>query len=78
MGGGIAVFVYGVMYYFTRLLVQTYEATLVYFGTMFVVSVWFAVLNGCLGHYACMWFFRKLFMHSASSPNGSLGDREGV
>lgn len=57
---GIYLFVYSVFYYATHLS-MTFVAGLLYFGYMLMISIFFGMVCGVTGHYACFWFTRKIF-----------------
>jgi transmembrane 9 superfamily protein 2/4 len=52
---------YAVFYYFTKLEIDLWVSSLLYFGYTTIMAVGFFVLTGTIGFYACMWFVRKIY-----------------
>ena len=57
---GLYLFIYSVFYYATHLS-MSFVAALLYFGYMLIISTFFGMVCGVVGHYACFWFTRKIF-----------------
>lgn len=57
---GLYLFVYSIFYYATHLS-MTWVAALLYFGYMSIISTFFGMMCGVVGHYACFWFTRKIY-----------------
>ncbi|KAJ3091896.1 hypothetical protein HK102_012818 [Quaeritorhiza haematococci] len=55
------VFLYGILYYATKLKIDTAASTVLYFGWTFVMSFLFFVLTGTIGFTACFFFVRKIY-----------------
>ncbi|KAI8846086.1 Endomembrane protein 70-domain-containing protein [Chytridium lagenaria] len=55
------VFLYGIIYYATRLEIHSAASTVLYFGWTFVMSLVFFVLTGTIGFVACFFFIRKIY-----------------
>ncbi|RKO92027.1 hypothetical protein BDK51DRAFT_30227, partial [Blyttiomyces helicus] len=55
------VFLYGIMYYLTRLHIDDAASTILYFGWTFIMSLIFFVLTGTIGFTACFLFVRKIY-----------------
>ncbi|CAE8618964.1 unnamed protein product [Polarella glacialis] len=55
------IFLYSVMYYFTRMQIGHYVGALLYFGYMFVISYTFALLSGAIGFSATFLFVRTIY-----------------
>mmetsp|Transcript_12536 Transcript_12536/g.36513 ORF Transcript_12536/g.36513 Transcript_12536/m.36513 type:complete len:623 (+) Transcript_12536:65-1933(+) len=55
------VFLYSVLYYFTRMQIGHYVGALLYFGYMFVISYTFALLTGSIGFVATFFFVRVIY-----------------
>lgn len=58
---GFYVFLYSIYYYWTRLDVNNFIGSLLYFGYMSVISGALALLTGSVGFAACLWFTRKIY-----------------
>jgi len=54
-------FLYSVVYFFTRLEITFPVTALLFFGYMLLVSLVFFVLTGTIGHIACFHFVRKIY-----------------
>ena len=48
------------MYYATHLS-MSFVASMLYFGYMLLASMFFALICGAAGHYACFWFTKKIY-----------------
>ncbi|RIB12047.1 hypothetical protein C2G38_2019993 [Gigaspora rosea] len=59
---GFYIFVYSIMYFMTRLQINSLTSAVIYFGWSAVISLMFAVLTGTIGYLACLSFIRKIFM----------------
>ncbi|KAJ3216498.1 hypothetical protein HDU67_009365 [Dinochytrium kinnereticum] len=57
----VYVFLYGIMYYVTRLKMHNTASAFLYFGWTFVMSLIFFVLTGTIGFVACFFFIRKIY-----------------
>ncbi len=55
------VFLYSVYYYLTRLDVNNFIGTMLYFGYMAAMSACIFLLTGMTGYYASLWFTRKIY-----------------
>ncbi|KND01964.1 uncharacterized protein SPPG_02472 [Spizellomyces punctatus DAOM BR117] len=55
------VFLYGVLYYCTRLEINDVPSTILYFGYTFTMSLLFFLLTGTIGFTACFKFVRKIY-----------------
>eukprot|EP00457_Paulinella_chromatophora_P003085 gb/GEZN01003090.1/.p1 GENE.gb/GEZN01003090.1/~~gb/GEZN01003090.1/.p1 ORF type:complete len:661 (-),score=103.75 gb/GEZN01003090.1/:257-2239(-) len=58
---GIYLFLYSILYYFTRLDITSLASTVLFFGYMLLASLLFSVLTGTIGHYACFLFVDKIY-----------------
>lgn len=58
---GIYLFLYSVWYYATKLDIEGFIPTLLYFAYMFMVSISFFMVTGSVGFFACLWFVRKIY-----------------
>jgi transmembrane 9 superfamily protein 2/4 len=54
-------FLYSIFYFFTKLEIETFVSTLLYFGYTFIMALAFFVLTGTIGFYACYLFVRKIY-----------------
>jgi len=54
-------FLYSILYFFTRLEIIKFVSGLLFFGYMFLVSMFFFVLTGTIGYFACFHFVRKIY-----------------
>jgi len=54
-------FLYSVVYFFTRLEITLPVTAILFFGYMFLVSLVFFVLTGTIGHVATFYFVRKIY-----------------
>jgi len=54
-------FIYSILYFFTRLEIIKFLSGLLFFGYMLLVSLLFFVLTGTIGYYACFFFVRKIY-----------------
>lgn len=54
-------FLYSVWYYASKLDIQGFVPTVLYFAYMSMVSVTFFLLTGSIGFFACLWFVRKIY-----------------
>jgi transmembrane 9 superfamily protein 2/4 len=55
------VFLYSVMYFFTKLEIVSLVSALLFFSYMFLASLAFFVLTGTIGFYACYFFMVKIY-----------------
>ncbi|KAI8585494.1 hypothetical protein BDZ88DRAFT_432524 [Geranomyces variabilis] len=55
------VFLYGLLYYYTRLEIEDAPSTILYFGYTTIMSVLFFLLTGTIGFTACFKFVRKIY-----------------
>jgi len=54
-------FLYAVWYFASKLEIQGFVSSSLYFGYMLIISVVFFLLTGCIGFWACFWFVRKIY-----------------
>jgi len=54
-------FLYSILYFFTKLEIIKFVSALLFFGYMFLVSFAFFVLTGTIGFVACYLFVRKIY-----------------
>ncbi|KAL6226687.1 hypothetical protein ACLB2K_000648 [Fragaria x ananassa] len=54
-------FTYSIYYFLTRLWIEKFVSTVLYFGYMLIVSFAFFLLTGTIGFCACFWFVRKIY-----------------
>ncbi|KAG0765465.1 hypothetical protein G6F57_005541 [Rhizopus arrhizus] len=58
---GFYVFLYSVLYYFTKLNISTFTSTVLYFGYSFVIGLLLTVFTGAIGYLSCLYFLQKIF-----------------
>jgi len=54
-------FLYSIFYFFTKLEITTFVSALLYFGYTLIMALFFFVLTGTIGYYACFWFVTKIY-----------------
>jgi len=54
-------FLYSVLYFYTKLEIATFVPTLIYFTYMFIISVAFCVVTGTIGFYATFYFIMQIY-----------------
>ncbi|ORZ01497.1 hypothetical protein BCR43DRAFT_487026 [Syncephalastrum racemosum] len=59
--GGLYVFLYSALYYFTRLDINSFSSMMLYFGYSGVISLLFSLLTGAVGYLSCLFFLHKIF-----------------
>jgi len=57
----IYMLLYSIFYFATRLKVQGFVPSLLYFGYSLILCLFFFVLTGTIGFYACLWFVKKIY-----------------
>ncbi|KAI9255222.1 hypothetical protein BDA99DRAFT_467455 [Phascolomyces articulosus] len=55
------VFLYSILYYLTKLDINSFTSTVLYFGYSAIISMLLSVLTGSVGYLACLFFLRKIF-----------------
>ncbi|KAI8914787.1 hypothetical protein DFJ77DRAFT_463360 [Powellomyces hirtus] len=55
------VFLYGLLFYHTRLTIEDVPSTILYFGYTSIMSILFFLLTGTIGFTACFKFVRKIY-----------------
>jgi len=60
-------FLYAIFYYTTRLEVDGFVPSLIYFGYSLILSLFFFVLTGTIGFYASYYFVKKIYKAIHSS-----------
>ena len=58
---GIYLFLYSIMYFYTKLEISDFTSAVLYFGYMMLISFAFSVLNGTIAFKACLWFNKKIY-----------------
>jgi transmembrane 9 superfamily protein 2/4 len=58
---GLYLFLYSVWYYSTKLDINQFIPTLLYFAYMSMISITFFMVTGSVGFFACLWFVRKIY-----------------
>ncbi|KAI7885291.1 hypothetical protein K492DRAFT_141962 [Lichtheimia hyalospora FSU 10163] len=58
---GFYVFLYSILYYFTKLQIQSFVSMVLYFGYSAIISMLMTVLAGAVGYVSCLFFLRKIF-----------------
>lgn len=54
-------FLYSLWYYSTKLNIQGFVPTVLYFAYMSMISITFFMMTGSIGFFACLWFVRKIY-----------------
>lgn len=54
-------FLYSILYFYTKLEIATFVPTLIYFMYMFIISVAFFVVSGTIGFYATFYFIMQIY-----------------
>eukprot|EP01125_Pyxidicula_operculata_P002012 TRINITY_DN11990_c0_g1_i1.p1 TRINITY_DN11990_c0_g1~~TRINITY_DN11990_c0_g1_i1.p1 ORF type:complete len:659 (-),score=148.07 TRINITY_DN11990_c0_g1_i1:105-2039(-) len=54
-------FLYAIFYYVTRLEVEGFIPSLLYFGYSAILCLFFFVLTGTIGFYSCYWFVKTIY-----------------
>jgi len=57
----VYVFAYSILYFYTRLSIDKFVPTLLYFGYMFIISLLFFLLTGSIGLIATFYFVRAIY-----------------
>jgi transmembrane 9 superfamily protein 2/4 len=52
---------YSVFYYYTKLQINSFTSTILYFGWTIIMSLMFFVMTGAIGFGACFIFVRKIY-----------------
>lgn len=58
---GFYVFLYSILYYFTKLNINSFTSTVLYFCYSSLISVLLSVLTGSIGYLSCLYFLQKIF-----------------
>ncbi|KAI7889332.1 uncharacterized protein EV154DRAFT_538893 [Mucor mucedo] len=58
---GLYVFMYSILYYFTKLDISTFTSTVLYIGYSAVISILLTVFTGAVGYLSCLVFLQKIF-----------------
>ncbi|KAI8099406.1 uncharacterized protein BX664DRAFT_321174 [Halteromyces radiatus] len=58
---GFYVYLYSILYYLTKLDINTITSTILYLGYSAIISVLLALLTGATGYLSCLLFVRKIF-----------------
>eukprot|EP00927_Polykrikos_kofoidii_P071988 TRINITY_DN68163_c0_g1_i1.p1 TRINITY_DN68163_c0_g1~~TRINITY_DN68163_c0_g1_i1.p1 ORF type:complete len:622 (-),score=99.49 TRINITY_DN68163_c0_g1_i1:280-2145(-) len=58
---GMYVFLYSALYFATRLQIEKFVSTLLFFGYMFLMSVTFFLITGCVGLLASFFFVKAIY-----------------
>jgi transmembrane 9 superfamily protein 2/4 len=58
---GFYVFLYSILYYFTKLDINSFTSTVLYFGYSSVISMLLTVFTGAVGYLSCLYFLQKIF-----------------
>jgi len=54
-------FLYSILYFYTKLDIATFVPTLIYFTYMFIISIAFFIVTGTIGFYATLLFVIKIY-----------------
>ena len=58
---GVYLLLYSVWYYASKLKIEGFVPTVLYFSYMSMVSFTFFLLTGTIGFFSCLWFTRKIY-----------------
>ncbi|KAI8340902.1 hypothetical protein BC941DRAFT_418540 [Chlamydoabsidia padenii] len=58
---GLYVYFYSILYYLTKLEINTLTSTILYLGYSAIISLLLGLLTGATGYMACLYFLRKIF-----------------
>ncbi|ORX43684.1 hypothetical protein DM01DRAFT_1295802 [Hesseltinella vesiculosa] len=58
---GVYVYLYSVLYYATKLDINTLTSTILYFGYSAIISVLVTLVTGATGYLSCLFFLQKIF-----------------
>merc|ERR1711862_105832 len=58
---GFYVFLYSILYFYSRLQIAKSVSTMLYFGYMFIVSLLFFLLTGSIGMVSSFFFVRAIY-----------------
>ncbi|KAI8364031.1 hypothetical protein EDC96DRAFT_608750 [Choanephora cucurbitarum] len=58
---GFYVYVYSFLYYYTKLNINTFASTVLYFGYSSIISILLSIMTGSIGYLSCLVFLRKIF-----------------
>lgn len=58
---GFYVFLYSILYYFTKLDINSFSSTVLYFGYSSVISGLLTLLTGAVGYISCLYFLQRIF-----------------
>ncbi|CEI96078.1 hypothetical protein RMCBS344292_10248 [Rhizopus microsporus] len=58
---GFYVYAYAFLYYFTKLDINSFTSTVLYFGYSSIISFLVTVMTGSIGYLSCLFFLRKIF-----------------
>ncbi|CAO3592436.1 unnamed protein product [Absidia cylindrospora] len=58
---GLYVYLYSILYYLTKLEINTLTSTILYLGYSAIISMLLALLTGATGYLACLFFLRKTY-----------------
>ncbi|KAI9253680.1 hypothetical protein EDC94DRAFT_619447 [Helicostylum pulchrum] len=58
---GFYAYAYSFLYYFTKLDINSFTSTVLYFGYSSIISVLLAIMTGSIGYLSCLLFLRKIF-----------------
>lgn len=57
----VYLFMYSILYYYTKLNITAFVSTILYFGYMAMIAATFFFLTGTIGYFACLWFTHKIY-----------------
>jgi transmembrane 9 superfamily protein 2/4 len=55
------IMLYSVLYYASKLEIESFTSTMLYFGWSAIMALLFFVLTGAIGWFACFYFVRKIY-----------------
>eukprot|EP01089_Gocevia_fonbrunei_P014850 TRINITY_DN4180_c0_g2_i1.p1 TRINITY_DN4180_c0_g2~~TRINITY_DN4180_c0_g2_i1.p1 ORF type:complete len:634 (+),score=120.22 TRINITY_DN4180_c0_g2_i1:94-1995(+) len=54
-------FIYAILYYFTKLTITSFVSSLLYFGYTLIMTMYVFLFTGTVGYYACFFFVYKIY-----------------
>ncbi|KAI9279641.1 hypothetical protein BY458DRAFT_431578 [Sporodiniella umbellata] len=58
---GFYAFLYSVLYYFTKLNINTFTSTILYFGYSLIICLLLTMFTGSVGYLSCLYFLQRIF-----------------
>lgn len=58
---GFYLLLYSIWYFYSKLQIEGFVPTVLYFSYMSMVSITFFILTSSIGFFSCLWFVRKIY-----------------